>query len=306
MQSIYQAANAAEAHLIRQLLEREGIPAHVIGEYLQGVVGEVPAHTWVRVMVADEDVEHAQTLVAEWERGTIADPEALEALATQTEAEHATVPSASGDAASRRGVGSALGVFLFGAAVGAAICWVLLRGPTRAYEVDLDGDGKIDERLFYSGERLLRIETDRNRDLKPDVIARYDGNGVAERAEYDNDFDARFETRERYLRGELAETLIDDDGDGVVEYRAEYLLGVMFREEWRNAADAVVKRIEYARGIPRSGEIDRDGDGRIDHVRRYDARGEIVGETPIEAPADGTVRRMEQSVNRDAVIDNSR
>ena len=64
---IYRAANIADAHLIRQLLEAESIPAFIQGEYLQGAVGELPANTEIRVHVADENAEAARSIVDEWE-----------------------------------------------------------------------------------------------------------------------------------------------------------------------------------------------------------------------------------------------
>ena len=65
---IYRAANTADAHLMRQLLENEGIPAFIQGEYLQGAIGELPANTEILVRVADENAEAARAVVDEWER----------------------------------------------------------------------------------------------------------------------------------------------------------------------------------------------------------------------------------------------
>lgn len=67
MQIIYRAANLADAHLVRQLLESEGVPAFVQGEYLQGAVGELPANTEVFVHVHDAHVDAARAVVADWE-----------------------------------------------------------------------------------------------------------------------------------------------------------------------------------------------------------------------------------------------
>lgn len=67
MQIVYRAANLSDAHLIRQLMEAEGIPAFVQGEYLQGAVGELPANTEVLVRVPDERVDAARAVVDDWE-----------------------------------------------------------------------------------------------------------------------------------------------------------------------------------------------------------------------------------------------
>jgi hypothetical protein len=63
----YRAANIADAHLIRQMLEAGGIPAFIQGEYLQGAVGELPANTEIFVRVSDDHYDAARAVVAEWE-----------------------------------------------------------------------------------------------------------------------------------------------------------------------------------------------------------------------------------------------
>lgn len=68
MQIVYRAANLSDAHLLRQLMEAEGIPAFVQGEFLQGAVGELPANTEVFVRVPDAHVEAARAVAEDWER----------------------------------------------------------------------------------------------------------------------------------------------------------------------------------------------------------------------------------------------
>lgn len=67
MQIVHRAANPSEAHLLRQLMEAEGIPAFVQGEFLQGAVGELPANTEVLLHVPDEHVDAARAIVEDWE-----------------------------------------------------------------------------------------------------------------------------------------------------------------------------------------------------------------------------------------------
>lgn len=67
MQIVYRAANLADAHLLRQLMEAEGIPAFVQGEFLQGAVGELPANTEILVHAPDEHVGAARAIVHDWE-----------------------------------------------------------------------------------------------------------------------------------------------------------------------------------------------------------------------------------------------
>ncbi len=68
MTVVYRPANTAEAHLIRQMLEAEGIPAYIQGEYLQGAIGGLPiSNTELMLRVADEHAEAARVIVDAWE-----------------------------------------------------------------------------------------------------------------------------------------------------------------------------------------------------------------------------------------------
>ena len=88
---VYRAANIADAHLMRQLLENEGIPAFIQGEYLQGAVGELPANTEILVHVADGNAEVARAVVDAWES---AEPVLLENAPLEDDAP--TQPTAAG------------------------------------------------------------------------------------------------------------------------------------------------------------------------------------------------------------------
>ncbi|MBN8213965.1 MAG: DUF2007 domain-containing protein [Xanthomonadales bacterium] len=98
---IYRAANIADAHLIRQLLEAEAIPAFIQGEYLQGAVGELPANTEILVHVADENADAARVVVDEWE--------SAEPVVTEDEA----LPEALPQRAAGGGYSLAKGIVLF-------------------------------------------------------------------------------------------------------------------------------------------------------------------------------------------------
>jgi len=65
MRIVYRAENIIDAHLVRNVLENAGIPAHVGGEYLTGAMGELPVMGLVTVMVAEHDVPAASDLVAQ-------------------------------------------------------------------------------------------------------------------------------------------------------------------------------------------------------------------------------------------------
>lgn len=67
MQTVYAASNSLEAHMILNLLESQGVPGRIEGEYLQGGVGELPVAGLVRVVVAEQDYQAAKEIVDKWE-----------------------------------------------------------------------------------------------------------------------------------------------------------------------------------------------------------------------------------------------
>lgn len=67
MKLVYRAADITEAHIIKGLLESNGIAAHVGGFYLQGAIGDLPARDYVNVHVLDEDLQKAAGIIAEYE-----------------------------------------------------------------------------------------------------------------------------------------------------------------------------------------------------------------------------------------------
>jgi len=68
MQTIYRAADIIEAHIVRGMLEAEGIEAEVAGFYQQGAVGQLAPQDFARVMLVDErDAARAEQLIAAYE-----------------------------------------------------------------------------------------------------------------------------------------------------------------------------------------------------------------------------------------------
>jgi hypothetical protein len=68
MERVFDSSSALEAHLVRDLLERAGVPSRIDGEYLTGGMGELPAANLVSVRVAPEHVAEAREIIAEWEK----------------------------------------------------------------------------------------------------------------------------------------------------------------------------------------------------------------------------------------------
>ncbi len=70
LETIYQAADGTQAHLIRAALEEEGIPVNISGEALMGAVGELPATMLqVEVQVPPEFAVRAREIALQCETG---------------------------------------------------------------------------------------------------------------------------------------------------------------------------------------------------------------------------------------------
>ena len=66
MKTVLHALNSVEANLVKGLLESEGIPCSVLGEFLQGAIGELPPTGLIRVVVNEDDYEQARQIVEDW------------------------------------------------------------------------------------------------------------------------------------------------------------------------------------------------------------------------------------------------
>ena len=67
VKTVYTASNTIEAHLVKILLNGEGIEALISGDYLQGAMGELPAVNALQVKVNNRDFHLASTIVKHWE-----------------------------------------------------------------------------------------------------------------------------------------------------------------------------------------------------------------------------------------------
>ena len=66
MKTVLHALNSVEANVVKGLLENEGIPCSVLGEYLQGAIGELPPTGLIRVVVNEDDYEQARLIIENW------------------------------------------------------------------------------------------------------------------------------------------------------------------------------------------------------------------------------------------------
>lgn len=63
MVRLYSAEDTIEAHLLRHMLEQQGMQAFITGEHLEGAVGELPAAGLIDVWVLEEHLEDAQDVL---------------------------------------------------------------------------------------------------------------------------------------------------------------------------------------------------------------------------------------------------
>jgi len=66
--TIYRAANSSEAHVLKHLIEAQGIKVTIFGESLSGAVGELPADVLQpELKILDKDSEPAKKIIADYE-----------------------------------------------------------------------------------------------------------------------------------------------------------------------------------------------------------------------------------------------
>ena len=67
MKIVYKAKDIIEAHIVRGMLNAQGIEAFVGGYYLQGGVGTLAASDFANIQVADKDVTSALPFITEYD-----------------------------------------------------------------------------------------------------------------------------------------------------------------------------------------------------------------------------------------------
>ena len=258
MQTVYEAANAAEAHMIADLLRQEGVVAHVRGEHLQGALGELPAAGLVRLEVHEEDHARARDFIARWEAAQPPEPRATEAHRSKG--------------------GGWLGGLLVGVLAGTLAATAIFRVPTATDGVDHNGDGVLDERWTVSAAgTLLKSEADRNLDGRVDFVSHFDRRGQIASAEADDDFNGTFETHLTFVRGNIDTAHVDTDGDGFPDLHAAYANGVVQTNTFIDRASGLPIRVEHHRlGKLTHAELDADHDGVLDTEVTFSPLGEVT------------------------------
>lgn len=253
MKTVYEASNSVEAHMVLNLLEQSGISGTIVGEYLQGGMGELPASGFIAVQVEDQDFLEANKVITDWEA-----EEPVRIEAKQPSRNIAILGTVAG--------------FI----IGAGLVVVLDRTPITERGIDYTGNGVYDEKWYWAGGRASKTEIDRNRDGVVDLIQGFDRKGLINTTMEDNDFDGTFETLTNWHEGNPKSTKVDQNGDGIVEFITEYKHGVFETMTWFNPVGLKVRKKQYFKGNRlNSAEIDSDGDGIIDTLVEYDDIEEI-------------------------------
>ncbi len=252
MKNVFDAENALEAHMIVHLLERSGIEANVVGEHLQGGIGELPASGNIRVVVEPDDVRAAREVIAEWEASRRIEP------STETKA-------------TRKNPYPGVIAFFSGVGIASAFLLWVYNSPVSTRTADYNRDGYADEWVYWRANHLSRVDVDRNHDGEVDSRYDYSVRNSVETAEFDNDFDGAFEyvSQYRYAQPRLDE--IDVDGDGKPDRRYHYVHGVLTKiEMFRPSTRSVRKSQTYEKGVKLiEARWDSDDDGVLDTLITY-------------------------------------
>lgn len=268
MENVFDAGTNIEAHMIANLLERHGINAQVFGEHLQSAVGEIGAHGNIRVMVDASDVAEARRIIREWEQQQV-EPEPEE---------YATQKSTS------KGFG--ILPFILGAATATAACFWYFTSEYDAHTADYDDDGKIDEWFYYSRDRLLRIEADRNGDGEVDYVTKYSNRGIAETSTFDNDFNGSFEELLAFRNAQPVFSEVDLNGNRQPDIRFTYVNGVFTKQEIYRPGTRIVRKASVFEMGHKLVEArwDSNDDGILDTLITYGPFEEEISRSALDQP----------------------
>lgn len=140
MKTLYEAASLVEAHLLKDLLAQEGVPAVIHGEFLQGGMGELPAAGLVRLMVDDHHYGAGRAVIERWEASPVSDIPDVPQPSARDEASPAGEQSVHRQPhpppQQRRDGRNPFGMWI-AAAVVATACWLYARAVEAVERVDV-------------------------------------------------------------------------------------------------------------------------------------------------------------------------
>lgn len=262
MQTVFEANNELEAQMILDLLRRSGIDGELAGESLPGAMGELQAIGLVRVLARPEDASSARRVIRDWE------------AATPSQEPDRRAPSQS-----RGFVG-----FVLGASTATGLVIWANWTPVTTNGIDFDRNGELDEKWYWEGDLLNKVEVDRNLDGEVDWIAEY-RDGVLYEAAGDENFDGQTDTHTQYERHNPYRVESAVNSDIGVEYRAIFEDGILRRVHLVDPKTGRVRKIQTFRHGSSLVEaaFDSDGDGSMDVQVQYgpfeeETRRTLIGE----------------------------
>ena len=264
MTLLYEAENALEAHMLVDLLAQQHLSARIDGEYLQGGVGEIQTFGLVRILIDRADYEAARAIIDAWQTNHATPADVVQETANS----HPKKTVQMFKWILSCGLGFMLGAFFM---------YQYFDQPIYIDGIDYNQDGVRDETWFYSGERFIRAEIDRNFDGEVDMISHNNRLGLANFARLDNDFNGTFETIINYKQGSAILSRSDTNGDGFKNYEVKYQYGVVDRVYFLDKHTSQPIKVQYFNlGGLYKDEVDTDRDGTLDTVNKFDAFENII------------------------------
>jgi|GEM_PF-3293078 len=294
MRKVYDARNAADAHMMMQALGDHGIEAVVMGEF---DVHPAPM-VWI---VNPENDREAMAIVKELTSAPV--PHAAVAQAFETsEAPH---PEPVGVGRPWRPFLSGLFAGVLLAALGFSVVsrqaaltrtrptewdenrdgridtWATYEGKSLAsLTIDSDFDGQPDAWEYFRDGRLERIERDTLREGKVDTREYFNARGQIEKIERDSDGDGSLDTWETYEDGWIVEVAFDDDRNGLPDQWDTYKNSRRVESRWSYKNDGVIdKKAVYRNGRKIQEMYDLDRDGKFDETVTLDEFERVVRRT---------------------------
>lgn len=254
---VYDAANSLEGHMIKDMLEQQGIPAYVQGEHLQSGIGELPAiSSLVKVSVDNEHYEEAKSIIHEWQNSEEISQPLLDN----------TLPEKQIKTDSFNFFQTSL-AFILG-----AICMHLYLTPATTHSnYDHNNDGINDEIWTYENDVAVKSEFDRNFDGKIDDIWFYK-DGLSLKNMTDENFDGKFDTEYLYEKGIIYYSKSDIDNDGEIDFFTDFELNnARYKTSIIDPQSGLIKKIQtYKMNKLIAAEFDSNNDGKLDTKINYD------------------------------------
>jgi len=141
-------------------------------------------------------------------------------------------------------------------------------GVLERSEKDSNFDGKIDHWTSFNKQGVLKHdESDTNFDGKIDYWASYNKQGILEHDESDSDFDGKIDYWGKCKDGYIIEATFDHNGDGEKDEWCTYQNFLVDECKWSYSNDTIIdKKVIYKNGKKIKELYDRNRDGTFDQT----------------------------------------